>query len=266
MFDERRFFADTYCLLAGYRPSRLYARRQTPENSDRRPVRVRIRRGRSWIGLGTIMLLILLACLVTPVAGQCSPPECVQEPPDLPPGESEIPAAPPWDGFSDGRLNPDPGEYYTIYCSSDVIRVIRVVPLMETVKEIPIYRAVQMPVGWYLELGDYMQLVRHGTDEFTIYGSNGNRSPEAGQKAFSLADCIAHNGGSFELVSGGEDAPGDPVSPAPCPDGCPQSSQEILWSELMGCVAGQTFFVFPGAYVLRRRWKNWRRARQIRKP
>jgi hypothetical protein len=50
-------------------------------------------------------------------------------------------------------------------------------------------------VGGQQDLGDFMVMERSTEDTITIYGSNGNLGPEPGSKSFSLAACIAANGG-----------------------------------------------------------------------
>ncbi len=106
-------------------------------------------------------------------------------------------SGPPWEGYSDGRINPDPAEYYTIYChaGTDTIYVVRVVPETETMKEIPLLDAVNLGVGQEQDLGDFMTMARSSEDTITIYGSNGNLAPYEGSKSFSLNECVARNGG-----------------------------------------------------------------------
>lgn len=121
----------------------------------------------------------------------------------------------PWPGYSDGRLNPDPGEYYSVWCDSNLLKIYRVVPATELIKTVEISEVVALAVGASLDLGDFMTLVRNTEDTITIYGSNGNGAPEPGQKAFSLSECIARNGGLPEPDdSGSPPAGGDTDEPA----------------------------------------------------
>lgn len=115
-------------------------------------------------------------------------------------------SGPPWEGYSDGRISPDPAEYYTIYChaGTDTIYVVRVVPETETIKEIPLLDAVNLGVGLERDLGDFMTMERSSEDTITIYGSNGNLAPDGGSKSFSLNECVARNGG---LPEGGNTSP-----------------------------------------------------------
>ena len=132
---------------------------------------------------------------------EINPEECEEEgggttPPDDDDGDS----GPPWDGYTDGRISPDPAEYYTIYCheGTDTIYVIRVVPETETIKEISLADAISLEVGHEQSLGDNMLMERSSEDIITIYGSNGNLAPEPGLKSFNLNDCIESNGGPPE--------------------------------------------------------------------
>ena len=41
---------------------------------------------------------------------------------------SSPPQSPPWSGLSDGRVNPDPAEYYSIWCKNGFVEIWRGVP------------------------------------------------------------------------------------------------------------------------------------------
>jgi len=188
--------ADTYCLLAGYRREHV----QTQWFSVRR-----------W---GVILLSMLLAMFLLGSASAQEEPPCTSdicyeetpEPPDEPnpPTEpdylsNESPRQPPpvlWAGYMDGRLNPDPAEYYSIWCSDDLIRVRRVVPEPAEIKTISLISVIRYPVGFSLDVGDFMSVMRNTADTVTVYGSNGNGAPNPGEKAFSLDQCVENNGGS----------------------------------------------------------------------
>ena len=137
-------------------------------------------------------LPVNLHVTASPSAQGCSPPECYEPPPDNPPpsGEGGV-----WDGYSDGRLNPDMAEYYTIYCENDLIEVWGGVPSPQLVKSIPLSDAIALAVGHEQPLGNFVVMQRTSEDIITIYGSNGNRAPESGSKSFVLSECVAHNGG-----------------------------------------------------------------------
>jgi hypothetical protein len=126
-----------------------------------------------------------------------TPPEDNGEPetPSEDNGEPETPPDSSWSGFSDGRLNPDPAEYYSLWCAFDRVEIWRSVPTTELLK-LPLLRDIlNLSEGQAMDLGDFMSLVRNTSDTITVYGSNGNRAPEPGQKSFSLSECIARNGG-----------------------------------------------------------------------
>jgi hypothetical protein len=125
--------------------------------------------------------------------------ECYENPPET--GGS---SGSTWSGYSDGRLNPDPAEYYSIWCNFDLIEVWGGVPNPQLLITIPILDIFTLEEGGVLDLGNGMTVVRNTADTITIYGSNGNLAPAAGSKAFSLSECIARNGGvpeSSENVS-----------------------------------------------------------------
>jgi hypothetical protein len=128
-------------------------------------------------------------------------------------GDSSDSPAEFWPGFTDGRLNPDVGEYYSVWCNWDRIDVYRTVPQTELLKMIPLADVLGLGVGGTMDLGDFMVLARQSEDGVTIYGSNGNHAPEPGQKSFSLAECIERNGGAPEASpqSTGEDTSQPPA-------------------------------------------------------
>jgi hypothetical protein len=96
-------------------------------------------------------------------------------------------------GYDDGRLNPDPGEYYAVYCRADQVEIFRAVPQSERVKSVPIASLLQQDAACQ-DVGDLMTICR-AFDIVTVYGSNGNDAPTPGSKFFSLSDCITRNGG-----------------------------------------------------------------------
>jgi hypothetical protein len=119
----------------------------------------------------------------------------------------------PYPGYHDGRLNPDPAEYYAVWCSSDRVEVWRTVPTPARLKNIVIRRLIDLAIGEELDLAD-MVVERSSEDVITVSGSNGNTASEPGSKTFSLNECIARNGGEPEPSppSGpeGEPPPGPP--------------------------------------------------------
>ncbi len=108
----------------------------------------------------------------------------------------------------DGRLNPHPAEYYTIYCHHDLIDVYRGDGRLLNRLSLATALGVS-PYGGTLNMGYGMTFSRNGNN-VTISGSNGNLAPQPGSKSFSLTECIQRNGGSPIPV-----VPAPPVAPAP---------------------------------------------------
>jgi hypothetical protein len=125
---------------------------------------------------------------------------CHDEEPETPPGENGELETPPgsadsWSGYADGRLNPDPAEYYSLWCAFDRVEIWRSVPAAELLKLQSLRDILNLSEGQAMDLGDFMSLVRNTSNTITVYGSSGNRAPEPGQKSFSLSECVARNGG-----------------------------------------------------------------------
>lgn len=118
-----------------------------------------------------------------------------------------------WPGYTDGRLNPDPAEYYSIWCRSGQIEIWRAVPAASIVKSVSVFDALALPIGGTADLGDNMALVRNSDTVATIYGSNGNNAPEPGSKSFSLDQCA---GGQLQTQM--QQAPAPTPIPAPSDD------------------------------------------------
>jgi hypothetical protein len=121
--------------------------------------------------------------------GSETPP--VENPP--PDETSEESAPPPWEGYSDGRLNPDQGEYYTVYCLNGFLSIWRSVPVDEEIKRVPLATVFSLVADIPVDLGDNMSMLLTDWDTVTIYGSNGNLAPAAGSKAFSDLGCDNSN-------------------------------------------------------------------------
>lgn len=250
MHEMWNYVADAYCMLAGYRPGH-------PRNADEiEPLDVPAQRRRvplkGWL-IGGAALLSLLMAVGTPLTAAAQSP-CTYDPPcpetPLPPidpietiepvepvepiepirtpvpDDSDQPPSFLWSGYEDGRLNPEQGEYYTIYCFNDLIHVVRVVPVTEEVKTVPFSQVTPLEIGGALDLGDNMTLVHNAVDTLTVYGSNGNSAPNPGEKAFSMSQCLERGGGDPE-TSDAEVLESDelpvaalPISDNPDPDTC----------------------------------------------
>jgi hypothetical protein len=96
-------------------------------------------------------------------------------------------------------VNPEVGEYYTLYCANDGLEVWRSTPATELLETVPLPPIFLLPEGGELALVDSMTLERRTGDTLAVLGANGNAAPAAGEKVFTLAECIARNGGVPEL-------------------------------------------------------------------
>jgi hypothetical protein len=152
--------------------------------------------------ISLIMVIISAQLLFASPVYQEEPP-CVgdpscYEPPPVDPGndsgglsESVLPK-PVWEGFTDGRLNPDLAEYYSVWCLDGFMRVLRGVPTTALVDDIPIVDVSNLADGETLTPDSGLSVTRNG-DAITISGNNGNLS-STGSKSFLLAQCLERNG------------------------------------------------------------------------
>lgn len=182
--------------------------------------------GRVSVGSGEIDR-IEVSGTPTPCGGGAPP---VTEDGDAPPA--------PWPGFSDGRLNPALDEYYSVWCHYDRIDIYRSIPQQELLKIVSLAEVIALHDGGVLDLGDFMTLVRTG-DTITIYGSNGNRAPEPGSKAFRLSNCVEANGGAPEPP----DPPPD-TNPPPQDDVDVADPRRTAEDTIAFCIDAQAFFDF----------------------
>jgi hypothetical protein len=146
------------------------------------------------------LLFIALASLLIfahPAAAQCVPPECY--PTDVPYEMPVEPAGGAWGGYSDGRLNPDMAEQYTVYCSNDLVEIWGGTPSPQLISTIPIIDLFSLSDGGSLNAPPDLTITRSTSDTITIHGSSGYNAPTPGSKSFSLSECIARNGGTPEL-------------------------------------------------------------------
>lgn len=99
------------------------------------------------------------------------------------------PARAQWPG--DDRINPDPAEYYTVYCKDDQLSVYRADGVV--LKYVPLTTLLGLPSsGGSVSLGSGMSVAR-SSDTITLSGSNGNYAG-SGSKSFSLTTCLERNG------------------------------------------------------------------------
>lgn len=115
--------------------------------------------------------------------------ECYEHPDD----DSDDSSESSWEGYSDTRLNPQMDEYYSVYCNRDVVEVWGFSAANpQEVSRIPIRRLIDGPFSF--DDGNGLT-VNRVEDTITISGSNGYGPNHPGSKSFSLAECIARNGG-----------------------------------------------------------------------
>jgi hypothetical protein len=140
-----------------------------------------------------VMLGALLMILALPVYAQdCyGDDECYDQPDSG--GESQS-SEPPWEGLTDGRLNPDMAEYYSVWCVNSEVRVLRAVPQPTVqVDAIPIQEVADLPDGGVLTRDSGLTVTRTG-DTITLSGNNGNLAPQPGSKSFDREECLADIG------------------------------------------------------------------------
>lgn len=202
---------------------------------------------------GIVMLiLVVLCCAAFPAAvgsmAQTCEPYCYP-PPDPEPcvgsdecygSPSESGNSPIWSGFIDDRLNPRMDEYYSVWCEFDLLKIYRVVPETLLIKTVPIRSMIALDIGASLDLGDFMTAVRNTADTVTIYGSNGNLSPEPGEKAFSLNECRERS----NAPASGSTPVENTVPPVPPSDDAGTSENVLTCSVLLDGTSGEDTCAF----------------------
>lgn len=170
------------------------------------------------VALGIAAVVLLTLVFVLPSAAQQEPP-CLPWPqcyeiPTLPgfPGNQPTPAptAAAWLGASDGRLNPHPAEYYSLWCKNTFLEIWRGVPDSSLLQFVPIWLLEDLDVdGGAVTIPNYgatpFEIVRYG-DTLTVSGNFGNLQPAEGEKAFSLTECIERDGHTAEERGSGADS------------------------------------------------------------
>lgn len=118
---------------------------------------------------------------------------CTPAPPAGGGGGAVPPPAPQWSGFSDGRLNPDPAEAYSIFCGPGYVDVYVTFNgqgnLLARVSQtdlsvLNIYQNRQVNT-----LGTPLIVTRINETLFRFSGTNGNLAPAYGEKYADLAPC-----------------------------------------------------------------------------
>jgi hypothetical protein len=184
-------------------------------------------------------------------------PECYEHPPSInPPPDSGINPAvnTVWEGFTDRRLNPEFGEYYSVWCQDDVIRVLRGVPETAWIDDISLAEVMALGDGGAFVTDNDVSVTRFG-DGVTLSGTNGNLSPAYGTKSFSLAQCVERNGGEPQPAPRALYA--NPPPPPPDEDPCDHSDLEICTDPSLGylpwlimALLTLCFPVLSGAFVM----------------
>lgn len=127
----------------------------------------------------------------------CTPPACYTPPTVSQPPTVQNAAAARWEGYTDGRLNPDQAEYYSVWCVDGFVRVLRGVPTTALVDDIPIAEVSELTDGDSLVRDSGLTILRN-QGSIILSGGNGNLAAP-GQKAFLLDDCLERNGGVAEV-------------------------------------------------------------------
>jgi hypothetical protein len=138
--------------------------------------------------IGTVLALLLVLAVSAAAQGCYGDPSCYGQP--QPDPSVNAPPIPPWEGFSDGRLNPDMAEYYSVWCVNSEVRVLRAVPPPTVqVDALPIADVAALSDGGVLTRESGLTVVRSG-DTITLSGNNGNLAPQPGSKSFSRTECF----------------------------------------------------------------------------
>jgi hypothetical protein len=112
-----------------------------------------------------------------------------------------------WGGYTDGRLNPDIAESYTVYCKNGQLEVWRAAPSSQMLAALALEQVAALPDGGQMPVTAQSSLSR-AADTLTLAGTDGNRAPNLETKVFSRAQCLG------DLVQA---VPPSPVPPRPTP-------------------------------------------------
>jgi hypothetical protein len=251
-------------------------------------------RGVLTLCLGLLLLIAIISPLLAQPVNQEVPcgerPECYEATPTVPPDKPvnrNGDQATSWEGFTDGRLNPEMAEYYSVWCRNDMIQVWRAVPNSELLAEFSMADTSTFYNGVPNLRGNNV-IVTRMDDTIMLSGSNGNLAPEYGRKIFSLSECYVRNGSTPPTLSPTFTPfyPPDQLSPmqqtqvaldpgsmcmdplyvaanmVACGDAAnPDSSESIFWELIDQICRGYDIVpsVFTMVFVLRSRRKRKRR-------
>lgn len=106
----------------------------------------------------------------------------------------------PWGGFTDGRLNPDMAENYSLWCLRNNLDIYRSRNgVGELIISVPLSEIFAVSVGKSLNVTTKtgpIVIERFSTDVVFVKGNNGTNGPSYTEKFFSVQECITRNGGS----------------------------------------------------------------------
>ena len=102
----------------------------------------------------------------------------------------------PWSGTLDGRLNPQPDEDFSIFCQNDSVNVwASNIEVAGPVATVSLRQIIDLAAGTSFTTEGGMTATKAGDgDTITLTGSPSNNGG-VGSKSFSLAACVASNGG-----------------------------------------------------------------------
>ena len=113
-------------------------------------------------------------------------------------GSTANTAGVPWGGFSDGRLNPDMAENYSLWCVRNNLDVYRAPNgAGEYLTSLPLSGIVAIPVGQsrvFTSNSGPLTIERSTADIVLVKGNNGTNAPGLAVKPFSLTECLQRNG------------------------------------------------------------------------
>lgn len=193
---------------------------------------------------GVILTVVGFISMIYAYAAYAAPAPLIDdvlsyEPPYYPPYEP--PGGTPEGGTAqqgggsptDNRIGYVPDEYFTLYCSDNLLRVWRGVPQGLELAVFPLADLLGLPVNNYTTRGANT-VTRLNEDLFMVSGSNGNLAPAPGTKVFSMAECGQRNGSLPEPA-----LPDDFVPPQPDVNSCEVNSfqRKCYTDEFDYCIA-----------------------------
>lgn len=113
-------------------------------------------------------------------------------------GAAQGVSGPPWSGYTDGRLNPEMAENYSLWCLRDNLDIYRAPNgVGEWIVSVPLTKIMALSVGNGIKIATKIgpiTIERYSKDVVFVKGNNGTNGPSYTEKFFSLAECIKNNG------------------------------------------------------------------------